>query len=154
LILDVGCGGKPLFVEGHEVIHVDVGHGEHLEVLCDAHFLPFRDKCFSMVFASHMIEHCRNPLAVVTELKRVANRTVIVKVLNTKCDYASEDHFYSWNSKTLENFLKQVFKDVKIYPSVRATPYKKPFLRLLSRAKTFFIIGLFGPNELTAICKP
>ena len=154
MILDVGCGGKPLFVKGREVIHVDIGHGEHLEVLCDAHYLPFKDKCFSIVHASHVIEHCRNPLTVIKELKRVTNATVMIKVLNAKCDYASQDHFYSWNRKTLENFLKQVFSEVKVYPSVRATPYKKPFLRLLSRAKTFLVIGLFGANELTAICKP
>jgi ubiquinone/menaquinone biosynthesis C-methylase UbiE len=155
LILDVGCDWNPFFVEGCEVVHVDVGRGDHLEVVCDAQHLPFRDKCFSMVYASHVIEHCKNPLLAAMEFKRVANTRVMVKVLNIKCDYFTDDHFYSWNRKTFESFLKLVFREVRVYPSVRVTHQKKPFLKLLSRAKMFFIIGLIGkPSELTAICKP
>ena len=152
LILDVGSGGKPFRFKGGEVVHVDVLRAEDVEVVCDAHHLPFKDKCFSLVHASHVIEHLKYPLDAVKEFERVCRGTVIIKVPNAKCDFAYE-HLYSWNKKTLETFLKQAFKEVKVYPSVRVTPYKKPFLKLLSRAKTFVVIGLFGPNELTAACK-
>jgi len=33
IILDIGCGGNPLFCKG-EVIHADLSGGAHLEVKC------------------------------------------------------------------------------------------------------------------------
>jgi len=149
MMLDVGCGGNPLCRSG--VIHADLG-GEHLEVKCDAHCLPFRDGVFELVYASHLVEHCLNPKAVLEELRRVASGAVIVKVINAKVDYACETHLYSWNEVTLENFLRAFFREVKIYGSLRVTPHGNLMRRLLSALKVVALFGLFGKNELTAVC--
>jgi ubiquinone/menaquinone biosynthesis C-methylase UbiE len=149
-ILDIGCGGNPLFCKG-EVIHADLG-GVHLEVKCDAHHLPFKDNCFKIVYASHVIEHCLDPKKVLEEFRRVSSMLVIIKVINAKVDYACETHFYSWNEVTLENFLKAFFKEVNIYHSIRVTPHKNILRKLLSQLKVFALFGIFGKNELTAVC--
>ncbi|MEM2293979.1 MAG: class I SAM-dependent methyltransferase [Nitrososphaerota archaeon] len=148
-VLDIGCGSNPLFFKG-EVVHADLS-GEHLEVKCDAHHLPFRDNSFKIVYASHLIEHCLDPRKVLEECKRVSSKCVIIKVINAKVDYACETHFYSWNELTLENFLKAFFKEVNIYHSLRVTPHKDIFRKVLSQLKVFALFGIFGKNELTAI---
>lgn len=150
MILDIGCGGNPIFCKG-EVIHADLS-GKHLEVKCDAHYLPFKNDCFELVYASHVVEHCLNPKAVLEEFRRVSFKAVIIKVINAKVDYACETHLYSWNELTLENFLKKFFREVKIYSSIRVTPHKNILRKLLSSIKVFALFGIFGKNELIAIC--
>lgn len=40
-------------------------------VLCDFHYLPFGDRSFDFVYASHSLEHARQPARVVAEARRV-----------------------------------------------------------------------------------
>lgn len=150
MILDIGSGDNPLFYKD-DVIHADLG-GEHLEVKCDAHYLPFKDESFDLIYASHMVEHCIDPKVVLEEFRRVSRKAVVIRIINAKVDYACETHFYSWNELTLENFLKNFFKDVKIYSSMRITPHKNIMRKLLSLLKVFIFFGIFGKNELIAIC--
>ena len=153
LIIDVGSGGNPLAVKGIKVVHCDISRRASVEVVCDAHYLPFRDKIFDAVYASHVIEHCLHPAKVLQEFKRVSKGRVIIKVMNTKLDYSDNSHLYSWNAKTLRQFLQRFFKNVEVYPTIRFDPYSNPVKRLLHKLKVLVTVSLFGRNELTAICK-
>lgn len=46
-------------------------------VLADACFLPFKDKAFDFVIASHVLEHVDNPKMFISEIARVAKRGYI-----------------------------------------------------------------------------
>jgi len=152
-VLDVGSGGNPLFSAKDEVVHVDIGRDPHLEVRCDAHYLPFRDKCFRVVHASHVLEHVNYPLTVLKELKSVCCGVVIVKVPNAKNDVSLQsDHIYSWNRLTFECFLRKVFREVQIMETVRVTPYRNKLTRLITKVKFAVLVAFTGRNELTAIC--
>jgi len=153
LILDVGSGGNPLIVRGVEVVHCDISRNASVDVLCDAHHLPFRDNIFSIVYASHVIEHCINPAIVLQEFKRVSRGGVIIKVMKAKLDYSDNSHLYSWNEKTLKQFLRKFFSNVEVYPTIRFDPYSNPVKRLLHKLKVLVTVSLFGRNELTAICR-
>ncbi|MFQ5914281.1 MAG: class I SAM-dependent methyltransferase [Nitrospinota bacterium] len=85
LILDVGSGNKPhpranvicdRYVEGQAErsgpIIVDRPF-----VVADAHYLPFKDKAFDYVIASHILEHMDDPALFLSELSRVASRGYI-----------------------------------------------------------------------------
>jgi len=45
---------------------------------CDAVKLPFPDKYFGAVIASHVLEHMENPQAAVAEWNRVADRVYVI----------------------------------------------------------------------------
>jgi SAM-dependent methyltransferase len=85
-ILDVGCGRgywanrvadeTDLKVTCCDVLdHVDI-KGEYVKGSIQK--LPFKDKQFDIVFASHTIEHVRNLPEAISELKRVAKKQVII----------------------------------------------------------------------------
>jgi SAM-dependent methyltransferase len=83
-VLELGCGGgqaRPWFAsEGFDYVGVDIAktrvhdwlqqHGGP-DLLCDAHFLPFRDQQFDLVYAAAVTEHLACPFLVVQEAHRV-----------------------------------------------------------------------------------
>lgn len=40
--------------------------------MANVHMLPFRDKCFDIVYCSHLLEHVENLIKVMHELEGVA----------------------------------------------------------------------------------
>jgi len=156
LILDVGSGGSPLWAKWENIVHTDIAKGRHLEVRCDAQYLPFRDKCFRVVHASHVLEHVDYPLKVLYEFRRVCRGLVLVKVpsgANYRIDGVSSYHVYSWNRFTFENLLRKVFHHVDVSPSIRWLWVGEFMPSLIRRAFTWIVVSLFGKNELTGVCR-
>jgi SAM-dependent methyltransferase len=80
LVLEVGSGGNPYFranvlldaYEETQERHWQPLVSDRPTVLGFVEKLPFRDKCFDFVIASHVLEHSRDPEAFLSELQRVA----------------------------------------------------------------------------------
>lgn len=83
-VLEIGCGGgqcRPWFRGlGHEYVGVDVSvtrvHDWLREfggpdLLCDAHFLPFADQSFDVVYCAAVTEHLACPALAAAEALRV-----------------------------------------------------------------------------------
>ena len=51
--LDIGCGGN----KRSGMIGLDFRRMVSVDVVADAHMLPFKDESFGYVFSSHLIEH-------------------------------------------------------------------------------------------------
>lgn len=78
--LDVGCGQKPyemLFSKTTKYVGVDVeisGHN-HVDSKVDIYYnglnLPFPDNAFDNIVCFEVLEHVKNPLALITEMSRV-----------------------------------------------------------------------------------
>ena len=51
--LNVGCGHS---FEGE--VRVDIRRTETVNLIADAHFLPFKDESFSEVICTEVLEHC------------------------------------------------------------------------------------------------
>jgi len=152
LVLDIGSGGNPISSSRYGIVHADIRRCKHVDVRCDAHHLPFRDGCFRILYASHILEHLNHPLLALKEFKRVSAITMI-KVPNAR-HYAYESpssHLYSWNADTLRGLLSKVFSRVKIYPSVRKSE-SRGFRRVLKNTAIWILVALFRHNELTVIC--
>jgi len=84
LRLDVGCGLNKDTPESVPQGDVNCDLQKPLAkisnfVLCDAQHLPFKDKTFSFVYSSHVIEHVDNPFLMLKELIRVANSKVLIR---------------------------------------------------------------------------
>ena len=56
----------------------DVPHGKDRVSYADAMNLPWEDKSFGAVFASHVLEHLERPDLALAEWKRVADRVFLV----------------------------------------------------------------------------
>jgi SAM-dependent methyltransferase len=66
LVLDVGCGENKRGTVG-----VDIRRTGMVDVLCDAHHLPFVDGIFEGCYAYAILEHVENPVKVLKEISRV-----------------------------------------------------------------------------------
>lgn len=117
MILDVGCGNFP-----RGTINLDVNKRNVKNfLLADAHFLPFIDNCFNVVYCSHVLEHCKRPYDVLEELCRVSSNKVIVKVPNLGLwDIFDSSHLYSWNRQSFKQFLELSLSSVEIHLGVHA----------------------------------
>lgn len=159
MVLDIGSGptdGKHVYFNWEDAVHVDVNKKAfHLEVQCDANFLPFRASCFDLVHISHVLEHVESPFQVLCEVSRVS-RVAIVMVPNAgyyRLFSCSPDHIYGWTAFDFENFLKRHFSEVKVYGSYRIDDSRKGFKKKLATIKMYGLAFLLGKNELVAICK-
>ena len=83
-VLEIGCGGGQmrayLRAKGLNYIGTDISKSRVSEVLkkyggpdilCDAHFLPFANRSFDLVYSSAVTEHLACPYLVVQEVHRV-----------------------------------------------------------------------------------
>jgi len=76
--LDVGCGDNP-HPDADVLCDLHVGRKRKYRpfVVADASHLPFRDKAFSRVNCVAVMEHTKNPRAILSELRRVAEHGYI-----------------------------------------------------------------------------
>ncbi len=83
-VLEIGCGGgqnrKWIESRGHRYVGSDISKTRVFEwlqefggpdLLCDAHFLPFRNEQFDIVYAAATTEHLACPQRVAQEVYRV-----------------------------------------------------------------------------------
>ena len=105
-VLDVGCGTGLLFshvaTKAQTIVGVDIS-GKLLRqakerarnfcnvhvVQADADHLPFRNACFSMVFAFTVLQNIPKPLETLSEIKRIAKRGASVVVTGLKKAFSS-----------------------------------------------------------------
>ena len=94
-----------------------------------AHHLPFRDNCFKIVYASHVIEQCLDPKKVIEEFRRVSSMAVIIKVMNAKVDYACKTHFLQLEGGHTREPLESILQESGYLPFYSHSPSQKPPLQ-------------------------
>ena len=103
-------------------------------ILADATHLPFRDKVFSEVYASHVLEHLGQPAQLLRESHRVLKSYGIV-------------HVWVPNFTCREAYLDPTHRHVFNYLSLKSLITKSGF--------DTFIYSLLGNRILPSlICKP
>jgi SAM-dependent methyltransferase len=166
LILDVGCGSVP-----HGDVNLDlfIGRSPHHGSVIDgrdypsfiqgsANTLPIKDKAFSTVYVSHVIEHLPDTLKAVKEFKRVTKHIVVIKVPNNPM-HEFPLHLYTWSLVSLKNTLAPHFTRVEVYPYTNV--FNSRLFRFLENRRG--LLGLFLKSisrhlrcvmgiELVAIC--
>ena len=158
-ILEVGSGNLDTHthLNSKDVCHIDIiKESHHIENVCDTHKLPFKDNCFEVVYCAHVLEHCYNPYKVLSELKRVSKKHVVIAVPN--CNFyrnigECEEHIYSWNPNTLGNLLIRIFRGVDVQTKFKVREGKSKIKKVF----TYYFFGslklLFrSDNDLIAVC--
>ncbi|HYP42330.1 MAG TPA: methyltransferase domain-containing protein [Chloroflexia bacterium] len=112
LVLDVGSGHSPnprSDILCDRYIEDDTERGGSILVdrpliVADGHNLPFKDKAFDYVIASHIIEHMDDPARFCSELARVAKRGFIASPTEL-AEHMFYWSFHKWYVNKLGNRL-------------------------------------------------
>lgn len=98
-VLDIGSGGDPFPYATHLAdLHIEPSRHRSSEfrtdgkpvTVCDIHDMPFEDKEFDYVVASHILEHVDNPAKACREIQRVGKAGYIESPAFMK------DALFSW----------------------------------------------------------
>lgn len=81
-VLIIGTGSKYTYYQSifkdHLVINADVHHQFKVDVIFDAHQIPFKDETFDLVLSSQVLEHTMRPWIVAKEITRVTKTGGII----------------------------------------------------------------------------
>ncbi|MFQ5753884.1 MAG: class I SAM-dependent methyltransferase, partial [bacterium] len=66
-ILDLGSGGRNL---APGIINLDTDLYQQVDIVGDAHQLPFREKSFDLIIITAVLEHVKYPIKVVHEIQQ------------------------------------------------------------------------------------
>ena len=115
-ILVIGCGNNK--IEG--AIGLDVDAGTQADIIWDVNKQPFpiEDSKFSRVYAKHIIEHVKDPIAFLREIHRIVkpDGTCFIETPHFSCyvAYAEPQHKRYFSYFMIDEILKKVpFKIIK-----------------------------------------
>ena len=143
-MLDVGCGTRPkgdvnidFFRGGFNPQTGDQIQGEFMSpqkienfIVSDAMHLPFKDESFNVVFSSNIIEHVQNPLLMLQEMCRVANRKVIIRCPHRKRSGAKMPYHFNYFD---ENWFKKTSDILGFKSNQFVASYDYPITSILKR---------------------
>jgi predicted SAM-dependent methyltransferase len=129
--LDVGCGERK-----RGDINVDIKEEVKPDIVCDIHFLPFKNKQFDTVYCYHVLEHKGvNPIKAIKELQRVCKGRLEIQV----------PHWLSSNAKKDKTHINFQVMHVKFWKQLNFKT-KIDYAHVLN----LFFLFIMRPNNLTA----
>ena len=75
IVLNIGAGGHRL---APHIINLDLFKGDEVDIMGDAHCLPFRNESVDYVLLLALLEHVPEPRKVISESHRVLKRSGVV----------------------------------------------------------------------------
>lgn len=112
-LLNVGSGNSILETDAN-CINLDINNFPNVNIVADAHKIPFPNDSFDYIFANALLEHVKNPFIVVSEMRRVLKKggDIIINVPFLEEVHAEED-YYRFTLKGLKNLFNENFKEIK-----------------------------------------
>ena len=71
LVLDLGSADSPYRKYFSNLVTCDIRAGDGVDVVADAHCLPFEDDKFDCIICTEVLEHLHSPAAAISEMKRI-----------------------------------------------------------------------------------
>ncbi len=82
IILNLGCGerfiGREILEKSYKILNLDIYPFPGVEIIADAHKLPFKNETFDVVICQAVLEHTKAPWLVVDEIFRILKKEGIV----------------------------------------------------------------------------
>lgn len=110
--LDIGCGGAPYAKYFPYRIGFDHAAGPGVDVVGDAHALPFADASFERILCTEVLEHLVDPPKAIAEMRRVLKPGGIL-VLTTRFVFPLHDAPHDYWRFTRYG-LEYLFRDWEI----------------------------------------
>lgn len=83
IIIDFGCGNNKLRLEGCKVIGLDYLPGKDVDIISrfdDCLTLPFKSNSFDGAYLSHVLEHVKEPVLLLEEIRRICKKGALVVI--------------------------------------------------------------------------
>lgn len=110
--LDLGCGHSPYSSYFPNRVGFDVKSGKDVDLVGDAHKLPFKDNQYDIILCIEALEHFINPQIAISEIKRVLKPKGKL-ILTTRFIFPLHETPNDYWRFTKYG-LKELFKDWKI----------------------------------------
>lgn len=119
LIINLGSGSN---IIRDDVINLDSYPYPGVKIVSDVHKLPFKDASVDVVVAESLLEHVKNPEAVVKEIYRVLKPggTIYITTPFIIGFHSSPDDYYRWTYSGLRILFKD-FKEIELGSAVGPT---------------------------------
>ncbi len=119
LVIDIGSGSKKA---GPNVINVDIYPWANVDIIADAHDLPFLDNSLDGVITTWTIEHLKYPDKVISEIFRVLKPGgYLYLATNFIIPYHSSPHdYHRWTADGLRVLLED-FELLELEPNAGPT---------------------------------
>lgn len=140
-VLNLGGGNKRygFFNE----VNIDIVPLPNVDVVGDAHCLPFKSNAFDLVIADGVLEHVKDPRKVIGEMHRVLKKVgtvydVMIPFLQRYHGYPSD--YLRLTINGIESFFsrfKTIEKGVSAGPWVSFVEFNIEILRLLTKGREF-----------------
>jgi len=107
--LDLGCGLSLYKKYFPNRVGFDIKPGPNVDVVGDAHLLPFADEEFDIILCSEVLEHLKDPKLAISEMKRVLKKNGKL-ILTTRFIYPIHDSPHDFWRFTKYGLL-ELFRD-------------------------------------------
>jgi len=133
-VLDVGCNGHK-----RGDIGIDLHRNNHVDVIADAHYLPFRNNVFDIVTSQHLVEHLHTPERAIKEMLRVSKWKVHVTCPHRFSHYAkiTKEHLHFFNKRWFLQLAKKL--NVEAFVKTSFDPLAYCGLGILTRPNELFV---------------
>ena len=118
-VLNIGCGsnigcGWRLWknIKSHNVTNVDIKMGKGVDLVADAHNLPFSDNTFDSIIMQAVVEHLHSPNKAIEEAYRVLKKGgyIYLEVPFLQGFHADPHDYQRYTLKGLEKLLNKYDK--------------------------------------------
>ncbi|MFW9972923.1 MAG: methyltransferase domain-containing protein [Candidatus Odinarchaeota archaeon] len=143
-ILDVGSGSRRL---DEKAINMDIELFINVDVIGDAHNIPFKDETFDTVWCEAVLEHTGDPSKVISEIYRVLKKDgyvfAVIPFIHKYHEHPND--FYRYTISGIKKIFSQFDKrEIGIY--------RGPTSALLSFSSEYFTL-FFTSNKLNRLIK-
>jgi len=112
IILNLGSGIRRI---RNDVINIDFYPYDSVDLIADITRLPIKDNSADVVICEFVLEHVKNPKAVIDEVHRVLKPggLVYIVVPFVLCFHSSPDDYYRWSKNGFRKLMKK-FKEEEV----------------------------------------
>ncbi|NQU83605.1 MAG: class I SAM-dependent methyltransferase [Parcubacteria group bacterium] len=147
--LDLGCKNSPYKNLFPNRVGLDVESGEGVDVVGDAHQLPFEDSKFEQILCTEVLEHLHTPILAIREMERVLKPGGKL-ILTTRFVFPIHDAPHDYYRYTKYG-LRHLFRKWEILELAEETDtttnlavlFERLILQTESKYKFFKLIWLF-----------
>jgi SAM-dependent methyltransferase len=132
LVLDIGCADGKYRKYFPNRVGLDIKAGKGVDIIGDAHNLPFENGKFDMILCTEVLEHFHSPHIAIAEMYRVLKKGGTL-ILTTRFIFSIHDaphDYYRYTKYGLQFLLKDKFEIMEIEEE---TSTKDTFAVLLQR---------------------
>jgi len=135
-ILNIGSLSKKINGSMGNIINLDISFYPNIDIVADAHDLPFKDASLDGIIIKNVFEHLRNPGIVLAEIKRVLKKggMMYAKIPFMQPFHAVPDDYQRYSINGIMEFLKEfeIIEDgISVGPSSALTWFLVEYLGIL-----------------------